>query len=92
MIKYISLFLVVILGLLLGLEIKAYHDIGLIKKARKQAINNYDHKGILYLKKMPNKYMMYQMDGNEPNSQNYYAYDYYLNYYGLDKDIIIEFK
>ena len=89
---YIGVLLVILISLLIN-EIAIYKEIGKIKEIRLQQIKEYKKNatGILTLKEVPEKYYPYQMDSNEPQSY-YYAYKYYLNYYGLKDDTVIEFR
>lgn len=73
-------------------EIKIYKNIGEVSKQRLIAINNVK-KGktnILYAKKIREDYYRYHIDLNAPNNSEYWAYNFYLNYYGLDKNTIVE--
>lgn len=83
----------IILGGLLFNEISIYKEIGNIKDIRLNQIKEFKKtkKRKLYLKKAPKKYYNYQMDCNEPQSY-YFAYKYYLNYYGLKDNTKIRFK
>lgn len=87
---YISL---IILLLLMTKEICIYNYIGNIKKDRLVAIQKYINKETdkLYYKKIEDKYYLYQMDLNEPINKDYYAYKYFLDYYNLPNDTVIEF-
>jgi hypothetical protein len=74
-------------------EIYIYNYIGSIKKDRLIAIQKYINKETdkLYYKKIEDKYYLYQMDMNEPTNEDYYAYKYFLDYYNLPYDTVIEF-
>ena len=91
-VNYIALLLIILLGLLFN-EAIIYKEIGKIKDTRLNQIKEFKStpKKKLYLKKAPEKYNMYQMDSNEPQSY-YYAYTHYLNYYGLKENTKIVFK
>jgi len=83
----------ILLVLFTGLrEYKIYTYIGNIHKDRLKQIElvkKNDLKVIKY-KKIDEKYAKYHPDANCPDSEEYWAYRYFLNYYKLPKDVKIE--
>lgn len=92
-IKKLGFVFLIILLFLMVKEIYIYNYIGSIKSDRLVAIQKYINKETdkLYYKKIKDKYYLYQMDMNEPINKDYYAYKYFLDYYKLPDDTIIEF-
>lgn len=92
-IKLLSYILIVVLVALLCNEAIIYSEIGKLKEDRLIAIENYKKgKTNKLIYKLANKkYYKYQIDINEPYSKNYYAYKYFLNYYGLPEDVTFEY-
>lgn len=90
--KLTFIFFIIFLFLMTN-EIYIYNYIGSIKKDRLIAIQKYINKETdkLYYKKIEDKYYLYQMDMNEPTNEDYYAYKYFLDYYNLPYDTVIEF-
>ena len=81
--------------ILIANEIYSYTIIGNIHKERINNINNCINTNceVLKIKKIPLKYEFYHMDINSPQDKNYFAYDSFINYYHLDKNIqIIYYK
>ena len=86
--KYVNVILCILFALFLTKEIAIYTNIGNVHRTRLQQIEEYKNngqEGVLTLKKMPSRYSYYHMDCN-------FTYPHFLNYYGLEKDTIIEFK
>lgn len=88
--------LMVVLALILIGDVYIYTQIGNVKRDRIISIEKYKtgESEKLYLKELNGKYLdynMYQINANEPQTKEYYAYKYYLYYYGLPEDTIIEF-
>lgn len=71
--------------ILLGNEIYIYKNIGDVYKAREETINKCKAENCekLFLKKVPKNLSKYHVDSNAMNS-NYFAYRYFINYYGLN--------
>lgn len=92
-IKKLSFIFLLILLILITIEIYIYNYIGSIKQDRLVSIQKYINKETdkLYYKKIEDKYYLYQMDMNEPVTKDYYAYRYFLDYYNLPSDTIIQF-
>lgn len=92
--KILSIMLFIFLVSLLGFECKNFYELGKIKDSRHESIKEFknEEKKILYLKSVPNNLQLFQIDANEPASKEYFAYRYFIDYYDLPDDIIIEFK
>ena len=63
----------------------------IIKEYKDISIKNYDNSGVLYLKKIDDKYNLYHIDINKPNDEDYYTYEYFLNYYNIPENTKIKF-
>lgn len=73
-------------------EINIYYNIGKIQKERLKQINYVKkfHLKTLKYKKIDEKYAKYHADANCPDSKDYWAYRYFVNYYNLPENIEIE--
>lgn len=89
--KFITVIILVLFCITMGLEIYAYTHIGNIYRDRIKAIedakaNNLD---TVYLKKIEKPFSMLHPESNEPEGSEYWAYRYFLQYYGLNEEIKI---
>jgi len=92
--KIVSALIFIIMIFLVGVECKNYYEIGKIKDSRINSINKCikDECKILYFKKAPIYLQNYQIDINQPITRDYFAYEYFIDYYKLPDDTIIKFK
>ncbi len=74
--------------ILLLIEVNVYHEIGSVIDDRMQAVMRVQNKetNILEVKQLDYKYCMFHIDCNSPDSEDYWAYNYYLKYYNLDNN------
>lgn len=95
--KLILLSAIVLVLLCSGLLIKeviVYNYIGNVYQSRIESIKEYkenDCKGILYLKKIDEKYKIYHIDANLPTKE-WFTYRYYLQYNDLPLDTEIVYE
>lgn len=91
--KIIIVIFSILCGILLVNEIYSYTVIGLIHKERNDNINSCRENNcrILSLKEIPSKYGFYHMDINSPQDSDYFAFNSFINYYDLGKDIEINY-
>lgn len=90
----IILILVTILCLLsCFFEIKIYYTVGKYHKIRLNQIEEYNKNPnrVLYLEKIPEKYINYHQDCNEVN-EDFWTYRWFVWYYGIKEGTIIKYK
>ena len=73
-------------------EYKIYTYIGNIHNIRLEEIEKVKKENlkVLKYKKINEKYSKYHPDSNSPSDETYWAYNYFLSYYDLPKDLKIE--
>lgn len=91
--KIITLIFIILCSVFVINEIYSYTIIGLIHKERIDSIEmcKQNNCQTLYLKEIPARYEFYHMDINSPNSSNYFAFNSFVNYYNLNKNIEINY-
>ena len=91
--NYIYILLYILFTTLLIKEIIIYTNIGNIHSKRLQQIEKYKNnkEDVLVLQRIPDEYSYYHMDANLPVKE-YFTYTYFLQYYGLKENTIIEYK
>lgn len=74
-------------------ELYSYTVIGLIHQERVDSINSCKENDceILLLKEIPSRYAFYHMHINSPQDSNCFAFGSFVNYYGLDENIEIDY-
>ena len=91
-IKIYNIFSAISIIILCCIEYNIYYNIGIIKNQRLREIDNVKKNDlkVLRYKKIEEKYAQFHPDANCPGNSNYWAYQYFLNYYKLPNDLEIE--
>ena len=91
-INIIKIILVLFSIIMIGYEFRIYSYIGSIKHERLSQIEKVKKEklNILEYKKIDEKYAKYHADANSPSGKDYWAYRYFVYYYGLPDDIEIK--
>ena len=74
-------------------EMKIYYTVGKYHKIRLNQIEEYNKNpnGVLYLEKIPEKYINYHQDCNEV-TEDFWTYRWFVWYYGIKEGTIIKYK
>ena len=91
-IKIFEIFTIVFAISMCFIELKIYNHIGNVHKDRLKQIEIVKSQNlkVLEYKIIDEKYAKYHPDANSPSSTEYWAYNYFRFYYGLDEDVVIK--
>lgn len=90
--KYFTFAILILFLTLVSIDLHVYSVIGNVSRERISKINDCKVKSCetLELKKIPDKYEFYHMDINSPSDNKYFAFNDFVHYYELKKDIVIK--